>query len=1443
MTMKPSYEELEKRVQELQESEIYYRTLFENVNDAVLVHEIGFDGKPGKFIDANRVALKRLGYTHDELLTLTPKDITTEKGYKDLSETRANITSNCAAIFETTHLARNGRPIPVESHVSTVEIAGRQVAVSVVRDLSERKIAEKVLKERVKELTFLHSISRIVQEEDSCGHICQKIVCAMPKAWYYPEITCARIICEGQSYQTDNFRKTEWCLSADIKVKNKSVGSVEVFYLEDRPARDEGPFIQEERNLINICAERLGRVIERIQVEKQLQKSEEQFRDLYDNAPVGYFEYDLRGNITRVNNTYLGMLGYIAEEVIGNPCWEFIVDEVAREQIMAKLDGVRPPAIGLERTYRRKDGTTFPVLFQDRLLLDEAGHIKGIRTTIQDITARKDAEESLKEREESLQAILDNSPTLISEYDLEGRYIRVNQAVTKLLKRNASDLVGKTFNEILPADTVELFMKRIEIVSKTCEPITVEDHLSAPEGDQYFITTIFPLFDASGRIQRIGGIANNITERKQFETALLKSEERYRNMAEANAGIVWEMDANLTVTHYSGRVYDILGYAPEEIIGRNPLFLIDPEDRERIRVIMTRMVQTQEPVKDIECWCRHSDGRRVRILTNGIAFFALDGSLLGFRGTQIDITEIFWARRCQEIVLQLHSMFNDSDDAISDFLCKACSEVTDSSMAFFGILEPDESAMMAHVWSPEAMEDCRISDKPLHFPIETAGLWAQPIRMRKPVIVNEYQSAVEKQGLPEGHVPITRYLGIPILHGDSVVAVAGAANKSSGYEERHINRLQVIISSIADILLLRRKKEALRNSEEKHRTLIEGLPDTVMRFDRDGRHLFVSNNVRKTVGIEPDRFIGKTHAELGFPDEQCQFWEDSIRRVFDNGALFETEFTFEGKAGPVIFDWRLIPERDAQGVVSSVLSISRDITAHRKAEQDYQTLFHEMLDGFSLHEIILDVAGTPVDYRFLATNPAFERMTGLKAEEIAGRTVLEVLPGTEPHWIETFGRVALTGEPAHFENYSTEIGKHFEVTAFRPGSGQFACIFQDITERKKTESEREKFQAQLTQIQKMESIGSLAGGIAHDFNNILFPIVGLSEMMLDDFPPGSIEHQNLQEIYQAGKRGRKLVQQILSFSRQSENQPIPVHIQRILKEVLKLCRATIPADIPMTQDIKTDCGPVMADPTQIHQIIMNLITNAYHAVESAGGTISIQLTEMDVTSTDDPSDDLVPGRYAVLTVSDTGIGIDGAVIDKIFDPYFTTKEKGRGTGLGLATVYGIVKAHKGDIRVYSDVGKGATFHVYLPLMEKSQEFKPEKEIMMPLPTGTEHILLVDDEKAIVHLEKQMLERLGYQTSVFTSSRDALTAFKTEPTLFDFVITDMNMPNMNGMKLATELIAIRPDIPIILCTGFSERINNKKAEAQGIRGLLMKPVGMKDLAKKIQEVLDTIKKES
>ncbi len=387
-------------------------------------------------------------------------------------------------------------------------------------------------------------------------------------------------------------------------------------------------------------------------------------------------------------------------------------------------------------------------------------------------------------------------------------------------------------------------------------------------------------------------------------------------------------------------------------------------------------------------------------------------------------------------------------------------------------------------------------------------------------------------------------------------------------------------------------------------------------------------------------------------------------------------------------------------------------------------------------------------------------------------------------------------------------------------------------------SEVKLIQAQLQQAQKMESIGLLAGGIAHDLNNILFPISGLSEMLLDDIPSDNPEYESIEQIHKSAQRGCGLVKQILSFSRQSNPQKLPIRIQPILKEVLKLVRATIPMNIGTTSHIKPDCGMVFSDPAQVHQIAMNLITNAYHAVEGKGGTIQIDLKEVEFGKDELHDISIQPGKYACITVSDTGTGINPALIDKIFDPYFTTKEMGKGTGLGLSVVHGIVKEHGGDIRVHSEIGKGTTFNVYLPLLEDSKNSKTDA-VARKYPTGNESILLVDDEAPIIRLEQMMLERLGYTVTTRMSSPDALDAFRANPSRFDLVISDRGMPNMTGEQLARELISIRPNIPVILCTGFSDENDEKRARELGVKGFLKKPVATGDLATMVRKVLDEV----
>jgi nitrogen-specific signal transduction histidine kinase/ActR/RegA family two-component response regulator len=399
-------------------------------------------------------------------------------------------------------------------------------------------------------------------------------------------------------------------------------------------------------------------------------------------------------------------------------------------------------------------------------------------------------------------------------------------------------------------------------------------------------------------------------------------------------------------------------------------------------------------------------------------------------------------------------------------------------------------------------------------------------------------------------------------------------------------------------------------------------------------------------------------------------------------------------------------------------------------------------------------------------------------------------------------------------------------------------IFRDITDYVKAVEEKKMAQKQLMQAQKMESIGNLAGGIAHDFNNILSSIIGFTELALDDAQKGTPLEDSLQEVFWAGKRARDLVKQILAFARQSDEKRSPLQLGIIVKEAVKFIRSTIPAAIEIRQHI--DSGSViMANATQLHQVLMNLFTNAAHAMRDAGGELDVRLKDVVVDKVEALNDiGLEPGGYVEIMVSDTGVGISPEAISRIFDPYFTTKGPGEGSGMGLAIAHGIVESYGGKITVESRLGKGTTFTLYLPATGKRTALRshaPEA-----LPSGTERILLVDDEAYIVNLGSKILQRLGYSVTTRTSSLEALELFRAKPNAFDLVITDMSMPNMTGDRLSIELLNIRPHLPIILCTGYSQKMSEETASEIGIKAFAYKPMVKAELAKTVRKVLDQAK---
>ncbi len=504
-------------------------------------------------------------------------------------------------------------------------------------------------------------------------------------------------------------------------------------------------------------------------------------------------------------------------------------------------------------------------------------------------------------------------------------------------------------------------------------------------------------------------------------------------------------------------------------------------------------------------------------------------------------------------------------------------------------------------------------------------------------------------------------------------------------------------------------------------------------------------------------------------------------------------------------------------------------TALKESEERYKNILENALVG---------IYQATVDGKFSFANKKMVEMFGFSSfEELAGTSgiaELYVHPEERATFVNEILREGYRVGKVEFRRKNGQriwVRLHSRKTTNKEGAIIFEGMMEDVTEIMKMEE-------RLRQGQKLEAIGTLAGGIAHDFNNILSAIIGYSELALMKLAADSEICSDIKEVLTAGNRAKRLVGQILTFSRQNKEEKRPVQVSLIAQEALKLLRSSLPATIDIRKNIQSH-ALVLSDPTQLHQIFMNLCTNSAHAMRGKGGILEVTLSDQEIDSNFvSAHPGIQPGTYLKLTVSDTGHGIPSEIMDSIFDPFFTTKDKGAGTGLGLSVVHGIVEGCGGTMTVYSEPDQGTTFNLFFPIIETTLEEKPEKYTI--IPTGTEHILFVDDEKPICDLARQVLALLGYVVEIRTSSIEALALFKSKPGHFDLVITDMTMPQMTGDALARKLMTIRPDIPVIICTGFSENITQEKATTMGLKAFLMKPLLKEEMAHTIRRVLDEAK---
>ena len=717
---------------------------------------------------------------------------------------------------------------------------------------------------------------------------------------------------------------------------------------------------------------------------------------------------------------------------------------------------------------------------------------------------------------------------------------------------------------------------------------------------------------------------------------------------------------------------------------------------------------------------------------------------------------------------------------------------------------------------------------------------------------NVLLGSIDMGNKSEQLVRIDNMMFSPMNAQGKTIGVIGLANKEQGFSEQDAD----IAAASADIAAIAlhnsRTLEKLVESEEMYRLLVENSGDVIFTLGPDFRFTYASPTVEGLTGYTAEEMMEMNLNDI-FVSSSARIVSDAYRRrIRDEKAGMgddvpeRWELEHHRKDGSTVWgEVTTKPFRNKNGRFMGIQGITRDISERKRAEaalmnseQELRILVDSSFDAI----ISLDP-----QLRLTRCNPSFLAQFGYTEEEVIGKVIAFAHPDRESFL--RFGKEVypIVHEAGYWRGeweYLSKGGNRFVMetvlSAQRSSNGAvsgYTVVMRDLTERKRAEEEKARLESQLRQSQKLEAIGALAGGIAHDFNNILGAIIGYAELAMDKIPGGLSARGDLEQVLKSAHRAKELTYQILSFSRRTDPERKPLQMGAIVRETMKLLRASLPATIKIQQRLEPKAGPVLADSTQIHQLLMNLCTNAAHAMREQGGLLGVRLDRVEVDrDTSAKHIGLDERTYCRLSVSDTGEGMGKETLARVFEPFYTTKGMGEGTGMGLAVVHGIVKSHGGTITVHSSPGIGSTFSVYLPLTEEgAEEEKPCGATS--IPGGTEHILFVDDEEALAAVARQMLERQGYRVSVRTSSKEALELFRERPQDFDVVITDTTMPQITGAELATSMLQIRPDIPIIICTGYSDGMSEEKAEELGIRRFLMKPLVAREVAEAVRALLD------
>ena len=1144
-------------------------------------------------------------------------------------------------------------------------------------------------------------------------------------------------------------------------------------------------------------------ITERKKAEKLLKESEEKFRNLFENSIEAVFTVDLKGNFTSINRAVEIISGYTRDELIGKNSFNYMKPEF-REDVYQKYNHLfrtGEPIEDLTYVFFDKKGRERTLEGYVNIIRKE-DKIIGFQGTLRDITEKKASEEKLRESEERYRELIENIEDIVYILDGKGNVVFFNKAAEKSIGYSRDELLKMNYKDFITAESYkyaeEIFKRRL-----SGENVGIVEHqFKNKKGEIVTIETRERLVWEGDRVVEVHGIGRDITERKKAEEALKKSEEKYRMVVEnAKEAILVLQDG--VIKFFNPRAIEITGFSEKELLSKPFLDLLHPDDLQMAAKRHQRVL----------------DGKDL-LEPSIYRIFKKDGSLVWIEGTGVSIQ---W----------------DGNPASLGFF----SDVTEEKKAEDALRESEERYRKL---------------------VETSNDGIVVIQDGKIVFINRIFTEISEYAKEEIlNEPFDKF----IYPDDLNIVVDSYLKRISGekapqtYEFRLVDKggqpipveinavfidwygKPATLSFLRDIRDRKQAEEKIHEINERMEATLNALPDILFEVDRHGRIYDFRAQNPELLYTTPQEFLGKTVNEI-LPEEASNVIMDAIGKGAEKGRYTGAIYTLETPLGPGLFELSIATKGDPKTEDGRLICLVRDITerkiaeeALRKSEEKFRILIEKVPVGI----LYLDNEGNVI-----YENPTSRTISGgevdlSKNSTVVGMNIFDLQGIMNISGLKEITQKLLNGETVlNFTGpIETTEGKKLYIQAsatplydLEGNQSGAIVIYSDVTEKKRLED-------QLIQSQKMEAVGTLAGGIAHNFNNILVGIMGYSEFLLKNKGENDLDYKALKTIHEGTIRASFLTRELLNVARRGEYRPVKISLNHVVGKTLPLIRGTFDKSIDIETHLEEDLMLIKGDSGQLEQSLLNICINARDAM-TKGGTIIVETYNQKIDSKlSKKYIDLREGDYVVLSVTDNGIGMSDEVKERIFEPFFTTKEDKGGTGMGLSTVYGIVKNHDGLITVYSEEGKGSTFKLYFPAIKGTLKEIPAIENEKNY-TGSATILLVDDEKAVLEMWGDFLLKQGHQVLTAQDGKKALKIFKEKKNDIDLVILDYVMPLMGAKETLIELKEIDPNVKVLVTSGYSENGPIREIISKGADGFIQKPAQLNELHRKIIKILNHTK---